>query len=185
VATSAEGRISNSKGDIVAVDQDFDTRPKGFSSSETDHLMHAKPIPEVIATLKQYLNGDESPSLGVTNGMSRFPHSVFDFTCIPSSHFCRLTVYFCLYYSCHVTVFAEVRYCIGMLEYIVARLISKSSVTAALDSRHFRDSSTGTMCAGSFLPLHCGHNNQFSFEERRALMKILEEAVGSDGSIMV
>jgi hypothetical protein len=69
VAASAERRISNSKGDIVAVDQDFDTRPKGYTSSETDHLMHAKPIPEVIAALKQYLNGDESSSLGVPNGM--------------------------------------------------------------------------------------------------------------------
>jgi hypothetical protein len=106
--------------------------------------------------------------------------------CLSSPLFCMLSIiYVVRIIHVTVTVFAEVRYCIGMLEYIVARLISKSSVTAALDSRHFRDSSTRTMCTGSFLPLHCGHNNQFSVDERRALMKILQEAVGSDGSIMV
>mmetsp|Transcript_10168 Transcript_10168/g.14956 ORF Transcript_10168/g.14956 Transcript_10168/m.14956 type:complete len:109 (+) Transcript_10168:3534-3860(+) len=69
----------------------------------------------------------------------------------------------------------EIKYCIGMLDYIVARLSSKTHVSRSAQSRLFGDVKDGTPI-GSFLNLNCGHNNQYSAEEREKLTSLMNRA---------
>lgn len=64
-----------------------------------------------------------------------------------------------------------------MLEYIVERTNSTLVINSALDSLHFRDSKQSS-CTGSFLNLHCGHNNMFSTKEKDTLRSLLKEING-------
>lgn len=68
----------------------------------------------------------------------------------------------------------ELRYCIGMFQYVMARLSAPQSVADFRRGIHFQDN------VGHFLNLHCGHNNQFSAEEKLKLGKLLEEVDTSE-----
>ena len=60
----------------------------------------------------------------------------------------------------------------------MARITSKSNVTSATHACHFhRDNDVyDGFSTGCFLNLGCGHNNQYSFEERKQLLSFLNEA---------
>lgn len=67
----------------------------------------------------------------------------------------------------------EINFVIGMLDYIVARLSAPVTVQASLNCIHLRREET---MVGTFLNLHCGHNNPFSKQERQQLKIILQRA---------
>mmetsp|Transcript_7798 Transcript_7798/g.18794 ORF Transcript_7798/g.18794 Transcript_7798/m.18794 type:complete len:912 (+) Transcript_7798:200-2935(+) len=69
----------------------------------------------------------------------------------------------------------EVSFIVGTLEYIVARLSSPSVVEQSWKNRHL---GSGQAMVGSFMNLHCGHNNPFSAGERSRLRDILTQARG-------
>jgi hypothetical protein len=68
----------------------------------------------------------------------------------------------------------ELSFVIGTLEYIQARLSSLPVVEANWKNRHLR--SDGSMSVGSFMNLHCGHNNAFSDSERKRLKALVVQA---------
>jgi hypothetical protein len=63
----------------------------------------------------------------------------------------------------------ELSYCIGILEYVVARLSSPEVMEASRQACHFGSH------LGHFMNLHCGHNSPFTAEERLELTRLLEE----------
>ena len=68
---------------------------------------------------------------------------------------------------------SELTYVIGMLEYIVSRLSSKDNVTLASRRRNGCEEEQGVISTGCFLNLHCGHNNQYSSDERQKLIALI------------
>lgn len=74
----------------------------------------------------------------------------------------------------------ELLYVIGMLEYTLERLRSKDVVSLALHRRKLGpiDDERGSISAGCFLNLRCGHNNQYSVDERERLMTLITRACG-------
>ena len=68
---------------------------------------------------------------------------------------------------------SELKYVIGMLEYIVSRLSSKDNVTLASSRRNGCQEEQGVISTGCFLNLHCGHNNQYSSDERQKLIALI------------
>lgn len=73
----------------------------------------------------------------------------------------------------------ELRFCIDMFDYLVARIRSKLVVSSALATFHFRDSHESN-CTGSFINLHCGHNNMFLTTEKEKLRSVLKEVFGDN-----
>ena len=69
----------------------------------------------------------------------------------------------------------EVNFVIGMLDYMITRLSSPVVIEAAWKCKHGTPEET---MVGSFMNLHCGHNNAFSTAERQQLRRILREMVG-------
>ncbi|MGK3752959.1 MAG: hypothetical protein ACI8RD_005266 [Bacillariaceae sp.] len=69
------------------------------------------------------------------------------------------------------TVSHEVSFVIGTLEYVMSRLSTPTTLEASWKSRHLNAS--GSMAEGSFMNLHCGHNNPFSDGERKRLKAVL------------
>jgi hypothetical protein len=67
----------------------------------------------------------------------------------------------------------ELAFVLGTLEYVVARLSSAPTVESSWKNRHLEKD--GIM-VGSFLNLHCGHNNPFSQAERKRLKTLLSQA---------
>mmetsp|Transcript_87929 Transcript_87929/g.179375 ORF Transcript_87929/g.179375 Transcript_87929/m.179375 type:complete len:963 (-) Transcript_87929:489-3377(-) len=67
----------------------------------------------------------------------------------------------------------EVAFVIGTLEYVVSRLSAPSTLETSWKSRHLNDN--GSISEGSFMNLHCGHNNPFSKEERNRLRAVLNQ----------
>jgi len=65
----------------------------------------------------------------------------------------------------------EVSFVIGTLEYVMARLSTPATLEASWKSRHLN--ANGSMAEGSFMNLHCGHNNPFTDAERRRLKAVL------------
>ena len=68
----------------------------------------------------------------------------------------------------------EFQFVVGILHYIQARLSASATVQAAQlsrDLRHYDGSGIG-----SFLDLHCGHNNPFSNTERESLKILIDVA---------
>mmetsp|Transcript_31650 Transcript_31650/g.46946 ORF Transcript_31650/g.46946 Transcript_31650/m.46946 type:complete len:965 (-) Transcript_31650:147-3041(-) len=118
----------------VTIEQaDFDLRPIGYESEESDTVMHPKPIPEVLAVIKAALESNSGdPSLA------------------PIQH--------------------ELQFCGGVLEYMVGRLTAPPVIETARKALHFQHPTLGC-----FLNLHCGHNNQYSPEEKERLQSILQE----------
>lgn len=70
---------------------------------------------------------------------------------------------------------SEIRYCIALLEYIVARASASTTVTDSLKVRHLSTESETTLSIGCFLNLHCGHNNEYSASERESLWQLLQQ----------
>jgi len=140
-------------GDLEIISHDFDRRSKEYSNShvegETEEgVVHPIPIPEVISTLKKLM--DRRHLRGKDCGIG--------------------------------TVETEIRYCISMMEYIVDRIASTQVVESSLNALHFRenaqgDDNGGEEDVGFFFKLHCGHNNQFSVDERDYLRLILKKNV--------
>lgn len=132
VACAAEKRHSVPTDPVQVTARDFDCRPTGYQEDENEMMIHPKPIPEVISTLKRLKeSGDAS------------------LRCVDH----------------------ELSYCIGMLEYVVARLSAPQVLQASRQGLHLQDQ------LGHLLDLHCGHNNQFSVEERIKLTALLDEIV--------
>ncbi|KAL3779823.1 hypothetical protein ACHAW5_002008 [Stephanodiscus triporus] len=73
---------------------------------------------------------------------------------------------------------AELIYIIGMLEYIVARTSSKEVMSLSVRRRNGFLDEQGVISTGCFLNLHCGHNNQYSLEERRQLIALIRRSCG-------
>ncbi|KAL9187363.1 hypothetical protein ACHAXT_001466 [Thalassiosira profunda] len=71
---------------------------------------------------------------------------------------------------------SELSYVIGMLEYVVARLTSKENSALSSKRRNGQEDEPGVISTGCFLNLHCGHNNQYSTEEREKLLALIRRA---------
>jgi len=71
----------------------------------------------------------------------------------------------------------EVGYVIGTLKYVTTRLSAPTTIEGSWKSRHLR--SNISLTEGSFMNLHCGHNNQFSEEERNRLNAVLRQVTQS------
>lgn len=74
---------------------------------------------------------------------------------------------------------SELSYVIGMLEYVVERISSTESMTLARRRRSGGEEERGFISSGCFLNLKCGHNNQYSHEERERLMHLIRRASGN------
>jgi hypothetical protein len=145
---------------------DFDCRPPGYEQQESETVVHPKPIPEAVDNLKKIVA--DNPSDPILNaGMYRFwsikPHTFF-----LGSHI----------FNCDVVLAVkhEVSYVIGTLEYTIARLSAPRVVEKNWRNRHLQSEA---MSIGSFLNLHCGHNNPFSESERRRLKALLKHATST------
>jgi len=68
----------------------------------------------------------------------------------------------------------EISFVIGTLEYVMFRLSAPTTLETSWKSRHLN--AIGSMKEGSFMNLHCGHNNPYSAEERKRLRAILLNA---------
>jgi hypothetical protein len=75
----------------------------------------------------------------------------------------------------------ELEYSINTLRYIVDRLSDREVVSTALRVAHFQD--LNDQSTGRFLNLTCGHNNQYSVEEKIQLLSILTEALERGSSL--
>lgn len=147
---------------LAVIPSDFDQRPEGYEKQESAKMVHPKPIPEVLETLKDLVasNGDD-----FTPGMYDCDYHLNT----SQASMCLLTIL--LIYS----VKHEITFVIGMLEYMVARISSPQTVQSAYNSRHGKKDES---MVGCFLNLHCGHNNPFTKPERDQLRTILEKTVG-------
>lgn len=67
-----------------------------------------------------------------------------------------------------------------MLQYLTDRISSKNEITKSLKAVHFKDNFLDGFCTGRFMNLSCGHNNQYSFDEKLQLTEILNEAIETD-----
>mmetsp|Transcript_15225 Transcript_15225/g.37560 ORF Transcript_15225/g.37560 Transcript_15225/m.37560 type:complete len:974 (+) Transcript_15225:286-3207(+) len=74
----------------------------------------------------------------------------------------------------------ELSFVIGTLEYVQARLSSQSAIETNWKNRHLR--SEGPMSVGSFMNLHCGHNNAFSESERKRLKALVMQATSPNST---
>jgi hypothetical protein len=76
----------------------------------------------------------------------------------------------------------EFQFVLGTLQYIHDRLSAAHSIEAARQLRELRSSSDASV--GCFMNLHCGHNNQFSRDEKAELKALLDRALAAhdDGS---
>jgi hypothetical protein len=79
------------------------------------------------------------------------------------------------YFDCAVS--HELAFVIGTFEYVVARLSSSAVVESSWKNRHLQKD--GTMMVGSFMNLHCGHNNAFASVERKRLKTLLSQSASS------
>jgi hypothetical protein len=77
-----------------------------------------------------------------------------------------------------IPVQSELSYVIGMLEYVVERISSKESMIFARRRRSGGEEERGFISTGCFLNLKCGHNNQYSPDERDRLMHLICRASG-------
>jgi len=82
-----------------------------------------------------------------------------------------------------VAVSHEFQFIIGVLHYIQARLSAPATIQAARETRHLLGCDDSAI--GSFLNLHCGHNNPFGREERQRLEVLLYRATASKSSGLV
>ena len=84
----------------------------------------------------------------------------------------------------HYPVEAELVYVVGILEYIVARISSKEVISLSRRRRNGYLDEQGVISTGCFLNLTCGHNNQYSSEERGKLIALIHRSCGENESII-
>ena len=168
VVEAAEHRQSRVSGAVQSISQlgqivssDFDCRPPGYEKLESDAVVHPKPIPEVLATIKQLLEVHQDDEI-IRSGKNPFEIVVLHTTC------------YSYIISLCFAVNHELSFVIGTLEYVEARLSSPPIVESSWNNRHLKGGDA--MMVGSFLNLHCGHNNPFSAAERKRLKTILHQA---------
>ena len=77
----------------------------------------------------------------------------------------------------------ELDYCIKVLEYVRSRLTATNNIKDILNVSHFRDDFDG-VATGRYLNLNCGHNNQYSTEEKMQLCSILAQACDNSNSFV-
>jgi len=65
----------------------------------------------------------------------------------------------------------ELGFVLGTLEYAASRLGSQAVIEASFKDRHLQ--ATSQEMIGSFLNLHCGHNNPYSVSEKERLRALL------------
>lgn len=140
---------------------DFDCRPPDYGKDESDTVVHPKPIPEVLNTMKKVIDENENDEI---LKMGKFLSIwVLALTIAMSvkqiSNYCML-----------LSVNDELEYVIGTLEYIVDRLSAPSSLQSSWKNRHLV---VDGIMVGSFMNLHCGHNSPFSSSERNRLKELL------------
>uniref|UniRef100_A0A7S1Z1N8 Uncharacterized protein n=1 Tax=Trieres chinensis TaxID=1514140 RepID=A0A7S1Z1N8_TRICV len=134
--------------------EDFDFRPGGYELTEEDGTgVHPVPLPEVVALLRRAL--DAASGGGVLSDLA-----------------------------------PELRYCAGMLDYVVTRISSAGVVRDSTRALRLKpplsDGGGGRLGCGSsgspgrFMDLRCGHNNQYSGEEKEMLRGVLR-LVDDDG----
>ena len=75
----------------------------------------------------------------------------------------------------------ELGFVMGTLQYAVSRLGSHAAIEASFKDRHLQ--STSQEMIGSFLNLHCGHNNPFSAGEKKRLRSVLIQATSTRTSL--
>lgn len=142
---------------------DFDCRPPGFETQESEMTVHPKPIPEVLEHLKQIIqenSNDEVLSAGKLWCIHR-ERCLFSFLSHDLNNF-------------SVLVSHELGFVVDTLQYIFSRLGSPAMIESSWKDRHLQ--SNGHAAAGSFLNLHCGHNNPFSAGEKKRLRSLLLQA---------
>lgn len=170
VVDMAERRWNNqptvSSVDLISISsEDFDLRPKGYQRDESDDLSrHPIPIPEVLSTLKEIYTQKNLLREG------KFEASWFSFRPLFSPFTDRIIS---LITFDAIEVEVELSYVIGMLEYVVQRLSSKENTAASLKRKRRYEDDSCSNSTGCFLNLNCGHNNQYSSEEREKLMTLI------------
>jgi hypothetical protein len=73
----------------------------------------------------------------------------------------------------------EFQFVLGILQYTQARLSAGTTIESARKICHLQVTDASV---GSFLNLHCGHNNPFSRDERKTLKAFLEQATAGAAS---
>ena len=141
--------------------KDFDCRPPGYESQESETVVHPKPIPEVVESIKKILTENSEDEI-LKSGKQIGKCLAFHFNL-------RSKV---LTYANSVS--HEITFVLGTLEYVVARLSSPPTIESSWKNRHLQKD--GAMMVGSFLNLHCGHNNPYSSPERKRLKSLLLQA---------
>ena len=133
VAEASEKRRGGQRSSetLHILPEDFDCRPSGYQTDETDEMVHPKPIPEVVATLKRVMERSDLSTRSVEH---------------------------------------ELSYCIAVLEYVMARVSAAPHVEISREVFHLKSK------LGYLLNLHCGHNSQFSVEERLKLTTLVNIA---------
>ena len=145
---------------------DFDGRPPGYEQQESETVVHPKPIPEAVDFIKKII--EDNPNDETLKAGKLAVSSCVAPTSSTSNIFGRFIV-------SH-----ELAFVLGTLEYVASRLSSPSIVETSWKNRHL--SSEGTMMVGSFMNLHCGHNNPFSDVERKRLKSLLLQSVTTSSS---
>ena len=159
VARNAQGRtaagVSTAAPSVLP--GDFDSRPIGHALTEEDGTgARPVPLPEVAAVLRRALEPTSVLTAGAAVDVGGLSGLI-----------------------------PELRYCLGMMEYVIARLSSPLVARESARVLRFVPSNEGGLLPGRFMDLNCGHNNQYSEGERNALKEILrlaEEDGGVKGS---
>ena len=73
----------------------------------------------------------------------------------------------------------EFQFVLGVLLYLQERLMSTPAIESSRKSRNLEATESAV---GSFLNLHCGHNNPFSRDERMRLLEVLQQATGGSNT---
>lgn len=73
----------------------------------------------------------------------------------------------------------ELGFVVDTLQYVVSRLGSPAMIESSWKDRHLQ-SSRDAASVGSFLNLHCGHNNPFSAGEKKRLRSLVLQATTRD-----
>jgi hypothetical protein len=149
-------------GEISA--KDFDCRPPGYEKQESETVVHPKPIPEVVEFIRKIL--EENPNDEILKSGTSIQRA---------EPYAKQCMCFLHYFDCAVS--HELAFVIGTLEYVVARLSSATVVESSWKNRHLQKD--GTMMVGSFMNLHCGHNNAFATAERKRLKTLLSQSTTS------
>jgi hypothetical protein len=75
-----------------------------------------------------------------------------------------------------IAIERELQYCLEILEYIKARISSNQVLKSSWENMNFTVEGDSSSVTGSFFRLHCGHNNQFSSDEKEYFKILLRES---------